>query len=98
MIGDYILESERLLYHPFAQADVEIGYFICEAHEGRGYATEAAITMTAWGLRHLRQIGAEPKIVGKAEHENWGSRRVLEKAGYAFVKKERYVSAYVITG
>lgn len=75
---------------------VEIGYHIGEAFQGRGYGTEAAGAATEWGLKRLREIGAEPKIVGKAEHKNWPSRRVLKNAGYTYMCAERYVSVYVI--
>lgn len=75
---------------------VEIGYHVGEAYQGNGYATEAAIAAVEWGLSRLRDLGAEPKIVGKAEHENLPSRRVLEKAGFTFVMAEQYVSVYEI--
>ncbi len=77
--------------------DIEIGYDIAQAHQGKGYATEAARAAVAWGMDRLREIGAAPKIVGKAEHENWPSRRVLEKAGFAFVCAEKYCSVYQIS-
>ncbi|WP_058301893.1 GNAT family N-acetyltransferase [Gorillibacterium timonense] len=75
-------------------ADVEIGYHIGEAYQGNGYGTEAAIAAVEWGLAELREFGAVPKIVGKAEHENKSSRRVLEKAGFTFVHEEPYLSVY----
>ncbi|MEO3946253.1 GNAT family N-acetyltransferase [Gorillibacterium sp. CAU 1737] len=77
---------------------VEIGYHLGEAYQGKGYATEAAIAFVEWGLAQLRELGTEPKIVGKAEHENGPSRRVLEKAGFHFTHAEQYVSVYEITG
>jgi RimJ/RimL family protein N-acetyltransferase len=75
---------------------VEIGYHVGEADQGNGYASEAAIAAVGWGLTQLRELGAEPVIVGKAEHENLPSRRVLEKAGFQFVRAEQYVSVYEI--
>ena len=74
--------------------DAEIGYGICEAHQGNGYATEAVKAAVAWGFARLRELGAERKIVGKVEHENWSSRRVLEKAAFAFSHAEKYLSVY----
>ncbi|WP_052339484.1 GNAT family N-acetyltransferase [Gorillibacterium massiliense] len=74
--------------------DVEIGYHIGEAYQGHGYGTEAAKAAVEWGIAHLLQRGAEPKIVGKAEHENVPSRRVLEKAGFRYAHAEQYVSVY----
>lgn len=78
--------------------DVEIGYHIGEAYEGYGYGTEAAKAAVEWGFTELRRLGAELKIVGKAEHENWSSRRVLEKSGFRFVHAEQYLSVYEIIG
>ncbi|WP_151734382.1 GNAT family N-acetyltransferase ['Paenibacillus yunnanensis' Narsing Rao et al. 2020] len=77
---------------------VEIGYGIGEAYQCRGYATEAAGAAVRWGLLRLRELGAEPVITGCAEHENWASRKVLEKTGFSFVCAKQYVSMYIITG
>lgn len=77
--------------------DVEIGYHIGEAYQGKGYGTEAARAAVKWGLAELHKLGAEQKIVGKAEHENWASRRVLEKAGFTYVSAEQYLSVYEIS-
>ncbi|WP_438431598.1 GNAT family N-acetyltransferase [Gorillibacterium sp. sgz500922] len=74
--------------------NVEIGYHIGEAYQSKGYGTEAARAAVEWGLAQLREIGAEPKIAGRAEHENWPSRRVMEKAGFVFSRGETYVSLY----
>lgn len=76
--------------------DIEIGYHIGEAYQGKGYGTEAAKAAVEWGFTELRKNGAELKIVGRAEHENWQSRRVLEKAGFTFVLAEQYVSVYEV--
>ena len=77
---------------------VETGWQIAEAHQGKGYATEAARAAVQWGLKELKRLGAEPKIVAKIEHENWPSRRVAEKAGLTFAHAEQYVSVYTISG
>lgn len=78
--------------------DIEIGYCIAEAHQGMGHCTEAAKAAVQWGFERLKELGAELKIVGKAEHENWPSRKVLEHAGFSFVCAERYLSVYEIRG
>lgn len=75
---------------------VEIGFGIGETYQDNGYATEAAKAAVKWGLKRLRELGAEPKIEGNVEHENWPSRRVLEKAGFTFVRAEKYLSIYEI--
>lgn len=78
--------------------DVEIGYEIGENYQNNGYATEATIAAMQWGVTCLRELNAELKIIGKVEHENWPSRRVLEKAGFTFSHAERYVSVYEFRG
>jgi RimJ/RimL family protein N-acetyltransferase len=78
--------------------DVEIGYEIGENYQNNGYATEATIAAVEWGLAILHELNAELKIVAKVEHENWPSRRVLEKAGFSFSHAERYVSVYEFRG
>jgi ribosomal-protein-alanine N-acetyltransferase len=61
---------------------VEIGYFFDPASWGRGYATElvAACTDVADRVLLLPEVGAF------AHPENAGSRRVLEKSGFAIVR------------
>lgn len=57
----------------------EIGYWLGEAHWGRGIATEALTLVTddVFGRRNMLRLFALP-FAG-----NLGSTRVLEKAGYA---------------
>jgi len=74
--------------------DVEIG----EVFQNKGYATEAVKTIIEWCFNKLREQNAELKIVCKIEHENWPSRKVAEKAGFAFSHKEQYVTVYEIKG
>lgn len=76
--------------------DVEVGYEIGEDYQNKGYATEAVKAAVGWGFSRLRELNAELKIVGKVEHENWSSRRVLEKAGFTFLYAEKYLSVYVL--
>lgn len=78
--------------------DIEVAFDIGEAHQNKGYATEAAIAIVNWGLPRLAEIGETPKIVGKAEHKNFASRRTLEKAGFAFTRKEFFCHVYEING
>ena len=62
-----------------ADGVVEIGYGILEAHQGRGYATEAVEAAVSWALRDPRVTSVE----AEAEEGNLASRRVLEKCGFA---------------
>lgn len=55
----------------------ELGFVVHPAHQGRGYATEAARPMVDFALR---TIGFH-RLVGRTEARNIGSARVLEKLG-----------------
>ncbi len=63
---------------------VEIGYAICEKHQDKGYATEIVIAFVAWGRSEL----ALEKIYGLIYPDNIASRKVLENAGFTFVKND----------
>jgi RimJ/RimL family protein N-acetyltransferase len=55
----------------------EIGFTMDPAHQGRGYATEAARAMLDWGFG---TFGLH-RIIGRTEARNAASARVLEKLG-----------------
>ena len=76
---------------------VNIGYQIGEKYQGKGYATEAVKAAVQWGFDRLEELGAEKKIAADVEHENWASRKVLEKAGFTFVEAQQHVSIYMIS-
>lgn len=61
---------------PFQPA-VEIGWRLAAEHWGRGYATEAARAVLAWGFERL----ALAEIVSFTTGGNLRSRRVMEKLG-----------------
>jgi RimJ/RimL family protein N-acetyltransferase len=58
----------------------QIGYWIGREHWGRGIATRA--------LTHLLDELAERPLFARVAVHNRGSRRVLEKCGFAFVSEE----------
>ena len=62
---------------PSARSEIELGFGIVPEHRGRGYATEAAVALIAWGLE---QEGVA-RIVARCDPSNAASIRVLEKAG-----------------
>jgi len=76
--------------------DYEVGFDIGEAFQNKGYATEATKEILKWAFQMLSEIGATPKIVGKTEHKNFASRKVLEKAGFKFIKKTLFCHVYEI--
>jgi RimJ/RimL family protein N-acetyltransferase len=55
----------------------EIGFIVNPAHQGRGYATEAARAVLAWGFDGM----GFHRIIGRLEARNTASARVLEKLG-----------------
>ena len=74
--------------------DFEVGFDIGEAYQNKGYATEATLEIMKWAFQKMSEIGATPKIVGKAQHKNFASQKVLEKAGFKFVKKTLFCRVY----
>ncbi|TDN37109.1 N-acetyltransferase [Hymenobacter sp. UV11] len=56
----------------------EIGWVLAPHTHGRGYATEAAQVVFAWGDAHLRQ----PRTVCLIDRANAASRRLAAKFGY----------------
>ena len=64
--------------YPDSRGEAEIGYGIDPAHQSRGYMTEAARALIAWGFEepNCRSIVAPGTLKSNA-----ASNRVLEKAG-----------------
>lgn len=58
--------------------EIEIAYFISEAHAGKGYITEAAQAMTRWALQTL----SLPYLMAIVETDNYPSQRVVERCGF----------------
>jgi RimJ/RimL family protein N-acetyltransferase len=66
------------VFHPwFGHATHEIGWAIAAAHQGRGYATEAARAMIDYAFGTL----ACHRVVATCQPENVASWRVMEKLG-----------------
>jgi len=64
---------------------VEIGYSVLPAFQRRGYASEAARAIVAWGFA---QPGVQ-RIVANCRFDNLGSMRVLEQAGMRQTGRDR---------
>ncbi len=64
-------------WYPHTWPEHEIGWTLFEGHEGKGYATEAAIASRAWAYRELGWTGA----VSYIDPENTPSIRVAERCG-----------------
>jgi RimJ/RimL family protein N-acetyltransferase len=65
--------------HPRADGAWELGYWLDEAHWGRGYATEAGTAL----LAEADALGLGPVVAGHYA-DNPASGRVLEKLGFAY--------------
>ncbi|MFB9802889.1 GNAT family N-acetyltransferase [Streptomonospora salina] len=63
----------------------EIGYWLCAWARGRGLATEAVVAVSRWALV---EQGLQ-RVELKAAVGNAASRRVAEKAGFAYEGTER---------
>jgi [ribosomal protein S5]-alanine N-acetyltransferase len=62
---------------PGADGGVEMGYSILEAHQGRGYATEALRALISWAFEH----SGVRRVFARTFPDNPRSIRVLEKCG-----------------
>jgi [ribosomal protein S5]-alanine N-acetyltransferase len=60
------------------RVSAEIGYWLAEAHWGRGIATQAVAEFTAWGIERYGLT----RVFARVFDGNAASIRVLEKAGY----------------
>jgi RimJ/RimL family protein N-acetyltransferase len=65
-------------FHPwFGRATHEVGWTISPAHQGRGYATEAASALMDFAFRTLRRH----RVIATCQPENIASWRIMEKLG-----------------
>jgi RimJ/RimL family protein N-acetyltransferase len=71
LVGDVALQWVSELHR------CEIGFSFNPAHQGRGYATEAARALLPFAFETMRWH----RLVGRTEVRNTGSTRVLEKLG-----------------
>jgi RimJ/RimL family protein N-acetyltransferase len=63
-----------------AAGDIEIGYGIAPPYRRRGFATEVVGALTRWAGE---QPGARRVVARRVLADNVGSRRVLERSGFA---------------
>ena len=75
----------ELLIHPdgnhwWGEGSAELGYWVAEEYQSRGYATEASRILIE---RAFNDLGIE-RIYATFKIENMASRRVLEKLGFEF--------------
>ncbi len=65
---------------------VDLGFALVRRRFGRGYATEAAAAVVAYGEREL---GLE-RILAITSPDNYGSMRVLAKLGFVFERERSH--------
>lgn len=71
--------------------EVEVLYALAKADWGMGLATEAAHASLTYGFETMLL----DRIIGLAMPENLASRRVLEKAGLAYLNQSHYFNLVV---
>ena len=69
---------------PNEKGEVEIGFSIVPASQGRGYATELVKGLLDWALADA----CVRKVLAHTTPQNVASRRVLEKSGFQCVGRE----------
>lgn len=77
---------------PDAAGTVTIGYGMVEPEWGRGYGTAAVAALVALCRAH----GGVKAIEADTEPANLGSRRVLEKNGFQFVRATETQCYYIL--
>ena len=68
--------------------EVEMAYFIDEAYQGKGYATEALIALFDWCM----SVSNLPYLILTIDAMNTASCRVAEKAGFELFEKRTPIS------
>ena len=79
---------------PLLEHELELGYWIGKPYWGQGYATEAACALIDHGCADLGLSA----IHASYYDGNAGSRAVLEKLGFGFVRTEREVPCKLLDG
>lgn len=72
-----VVADVALLWASDEHRQGEIGFVVHPAHQGMGYATEAARPLLAFGFEKLELH----RVIGRLDARNDGSARVLEKLG-----------------
>lgn len=83
--GNIVIGSIELLIHPngnhwWGEGSAELGYWIGEEYQGKGYATEASRVLIK---RAFDDLNIE-RIYASYKCENMASKRVLEKLGFRY--------------
>lgn len=63
--------------------ELEIGYWICRKHWGKGYATESAKVLLEYGNKQLNK----QRFIALIQPDNLASKKVVNKIGMELDKK-----------
>jgi RimJ/RimL family protein N-acetyltransferase len=74
--GPYVGDVVLFYMAPAEHRSIELGFSFLPAHQGHGYATEAARALVDWAFR-----AGFHRVYGRLEPRNTASGRVLEKLG-----------------
>lgn len=74
--GTYVGDVGLFYMAPAQHRSIELGFSFAPAHQGNGYATEAARALVDWAF----SVGLH-RVYGRLEPRNVASARVLEKLG-----------------
>jgi RimJ/RimL family protein N-acetyltransferase len=83
-VSGELVADVSLLWASEIHQQGEIGFIVHPAHQGHGFATEAARPLLAFAFETLRLH----RVYGRVEPRNVGSARVLEKLG---MRKEAHL-------
>lgn len=92
LIGQVGFADFRRVMTPCIEGLPEMGWLFAAEAFGQGYASEAALAGLAWIDRAM----APAEIVAIIDHENAGSIRVAEKAGFALREEAAYRDAPIL--
>jgi RimJ/RimL family protein N-acetyltransferase len=81
--GTYVGDVGLFYMAPAEHRSIELGFSFLPAHQGHGYATEAARAFVAWAFS-----AGFHRVYGRLEPRNTASARVLERLG---MRKEAHL-------
>ena len=86
-IDDVVIGAVGLVYNPKLPRIITMGYWLGEAHWGKGIATIVATAFSDWVFDTFKWI---VRIDGDAYSWNKGSQRVLVKAGFVYEGTQKW--------
>ncbi|MHA7871978.1 MAG: GNAT family N-acetyltransferase [Hyphococcus sp.] len=92
LIGEAGFGEFKRAMTPSIKGEPELGYAFAASSHGKGYASEAAMAVVAWGDSHLP--GVRMSCIIDPAHE--ASVRVAEKCGFSEMTKALYHNAPIL--